>query len=69
LFSLLRAHNAEAGMESKVTEQDEIAGGDSTWQRARNEIEKQWHTALHCETSDVVPSKLPISVPPVRRVA
>jgi len=56
-------------MESKVTEQDEIAGGGSTWQRARNEIEKQWHTALHCETSDVVPSKLPISVPPVRRVA
>ena len=56
-------------MESKVTEQDEITSGDPTWQHARLEIEEQWHTALHSETSDVVPSKLPISVPPVRRVA
>ena len=56
-------------METKVIEQDEIVECDSTWQRVRLEIEEQWHTALHGETSDIVPSKLPISPPPVRRVA
>ena len=40
-----------------------------TWQSSRLEIEQQWHTALHGEASDVVPSKLSISLPPVRHTA
>ena len=56
-------------MEPKAIKQDEIEGGDSTWRRDRLEVEEQWHTALHGETPELVPSKLPISVPPVRRRA
>ena len=56
-------------MEPKMIKQDEIESGDSAWQRSRSEIEDQWHTVLHGEAPELVPSKLPISVPPVRRVA
>ena len=37
--------------------------------RARAEIEAEWRTALHDETSEVVPPQLPISQRPVRHHA
>lgn len=42
---------------------------EPTWQQNRMDIEAQWHTALHNEASAMVPSKLPISPPPIRYAA
>ena len=55
-------------MEPKAVEQAANPTG-LTWQQNRMDIEKQWHTALTNEASDIVPSKLPISTPPIRRAA
>ena len=55
-------------MEPKAIE-PAAAGNDTEWQRSRMEIEQEWHVALHDEASDRVPSKLPISLPPVRSAA
>lgn len=55
-------------MEPKAVEQD-ASRTEPTWQQNRMDIEAQWHTALHNETSAIVPSKLPISPPPIRRAA
>ncbi len=55
-------------MDPKAVEQD-TNPAMSTWQQNRMDIEAQWYSALHNEMSDVVPSKLPISMPPVRRAA
>jgi len=51
-----------------VREYDTAAAADGC-QGALTDFEQKWRTALHGETPDLVPSKLPISVPPVRRVA
>ena len=57
--------NARSGV---VREYDTAAATD-VCQGALMEFERKWRAALHGETPDLVPSKLPISVPPVRRVA
>jgi hypothetical protein len=40
-----------------------------SWQKNRTEIDKQWEAALQSEISEIVPAKLPISMPPVRYAA
>jgi hypothetical protein len=40
-----------------------------TWQQNRSEIDKQWEAALQSEISEIVPAKLPISMPPIRYAA
>jgi hypothetical protein len=42
---------------------------ETSWQRSRREIDKQWEAALQSEISAIVPEKLPISIPPVRYAA
>jgi hypothetical protein len=39
------------------------------WLTNRMEIEAEWHSALYGEASDLVPAKLQISQPPIRRAA
>lgn len=46
-----------------------VEDASDAWLKNRMEIEEAWHSALYGEATDVVPAKLPISQPPVRRAA